>query len=569
MWSAAMRDQIRPLLDNERTSDEIALLAEIGWDFAAESADLGQTLNQAIRRILDYLDAEAGSIFLLDAHTRQLSCQACAGPLDITGLELEVDHGILGRTITSNCLQSVRDVAQDPSFTGFVDAQTGFTTRSILCAPLQIRGEVLGAIEVINKKTADGLFSRADEQLLAALASLAALAIHNARMAAALVEQERMKKELELAGEIQRSLLPHARGDDFPIHALNVPALEVSGDFYHFFDLPDGRLCFCLGDVSGKGMNASLLMAKTISLFHCLAKTMHQPGRLLWAINNEVAETATRGMFVTLVAGTYSPQTQHIVLANAGHQPPLYRDFQGNIQEFEALAPPLGIFAGVEFPEQTVSLAGGSFYLFTDGLTEGRLQDGTMIGEEGVLRLIEQRSHLPPAQRLQEIAACLQFPGATLHDDLTLLVVDSNPAALLTRLRLPAVPDSLPEVRCATRAAGQSAEFDDVTVDNLALALNEAAMNVIQHGYHLTRGEEMWLEIRLSDEALIFDLIDQAPPVLPETVRSRPLDEIRPGGLGVHLIRSIMDTMEFAVPPTGFGNRLHLVKYRRTSGHAT
>ncbi len=564
-----MRDQIRPLLDDERISDEIALLAEIGWDFAAESVDLRQTLNQAIRRILDYLDAEAGSIFLLDPHTRQLSCQACAGPLDITGLKLDVGHGLLGRTITSKCLQSVRDAAQDPSFTGFVDAQTGFTTRSILCAPLQIRGEVLGAIEVINKKSTDSLFSRPDEQLLAALANLAALAIHNARMAAALVEQERMKKELELAGEIQRSLLPHARSDDFPIHALNVPALEVSGDFYHFFDLPDGRLCFCLGDVSGKGMNASLMMAKTISLFHCLAKTMHQPGSLLWAINNEVAETATRGMFVTLVAGIYTPQTQHIVFANAGHQPPLYRDFQRNFHEFEALAPPLGIFAGVDFPEQTVSIAGGSFYLFTDGLTEGRLQDGTMLGEEGVLHLIEQLSHLPPAQRLQEIAARLQFPGATLHDDLTLLVVDSTPAALLASLRLPAIPDSLPEVRSATRAAAQAAGLDDATVDNLALALNEATMNIIQHGYHLSCGKEMWLEIRLSPEALIFDLIDQASPVLPETVHSRPLDEIRPGGLGVHLIRSIMDTMEFAVPPAGFGNRLRLVKYRRTTGHAT
>lgn len=569
MWPAAMREQIRPLLDDERISDEIALLAEIGWDFAAESADLGQTLNQAIRRILDYLDAEAGSIFLLDPHTHQLSCQACAGPLDITGLKLEVDHGILGRTITSKCLQSVRDVAQDPSFTGLVDAQTGFTTRSILCAPLQIRGEVLGAIEVINKKTANGLFSHADEQLLVALASLAALAIHNARMAAALVEQERMKKELELAGEIQRSLLPHARDDDFPIHGLNVPALEVSGDFYHFFELPDGRICFCLGDVSGKGMNASLLMAKTISLFHCLAKTMHQPGALLSAINSEVAETATRGMFVTLVAGIYAPQSQHIIFANAGHQPPLYHDARGGFQEFEAQAPPIGIFGAVEFPEQQVSLQGGSFYLFTDGLTEGKQQDGTVLGDEGVRHLIRRLSPLPPTQRLEEIAARLQFPGAVLHDDLTLLVLGENPAPLLAHLKLPAIPDSLPEVRSATRAAGQAAGFDGATIDNLALALNEAAMNVIQHGYHLACGKEMWLEIRLSQKALIFDLIDQAAPVLPEKVQSRPLDEIRPGGLGVHFIRSIMDSMEFAAPPAGFGNRLRMMKYRRTPEHGT
>jgi len=228
----------------------------------------------------------------------------------------------VGNTITTNSLQMIRDVSQDKAFTGFVDVQTGFATRSILCAPLQIKGVPLGAIEVINKKSADGLFSSADAHLLVALASLAALAIHNARMTLALVEQERMKKELELAVEIQRSLLPPPPPEDFPVHGVNLPALEMSGDFYHFFELADGRVCFCLGDVSGKGMNASLLMAKTISLFNCLAKTLHQPGALLAAINEEVAETAINGMFVTMVAGIFDPEHHRVVFANAGHQPP-------------------------------------------------------------------------------------------------------------------------------------------------------------------------------------------------------------------------------------------------------
>lgn len=137
---------------------------------------------------------------------------------------------------------------------------------------------------------------------------------------------------------------------------------------------------------------------------------------------------------------------------------------------------------------------------------------------------------------------------------------------LLKSLRLPACPDCLPEARDAARAAGRAAGFDDEIVENLALAINEAVMNVIQHGYHFASGEEMRLEIRLSDAALRFDLIDRAPPVKVEKVEPRPLDEIRPGGLGVHFIRSLMDEMRFETPPEGFGNCLRLVKYRKKEG---
>jgi sigma-B regulation protein RsbU (phosphoserine phosphatase) len=407
---------------DDHLADQIELLATIGWDFAA-SADLEQTLNNAIRRTLQHLDAEAGSIFLLDEAAAILECKACAGPLDITGLKLESGKGIVGRAVASNQLQTVLDVVKDSGFNQSVDLQTGFITRSILCAPLQIKSMPLGAIEVINKKSRDGLFSEADGNLLTALAALAALAIHNARMTAALVEQERMKRELELAAEIQRSLLPHTPPDDFPLHGVNLPALEMSGDFYHFFQLRDGRICFCLGDVSGKGMNASLLMAKAISLFNCLAKTMHQPGALLAAINEEIVETATQGMFITMVTGMYDPVERRTVFANAGHQPPLYCDGHGAFSEFEASEPPLGIIGGLEYSEHSLQLDRGSLYIFSDGLTEGRLQSGAELGMEGVRTLIGQLTDLPQSQRLNDLVAHLQRSGAALRDDVTVLVV--------------------------------------------------------------------------------------------------------------------------------------------------
>ena len=300
--------------------EAMELVAALGRDFVS-TLDIERTLASALRRIADHVGAEAGSLFMLEAAGKTLRCHASVGPTDIVGLTIAADQGIAGRAVQRNIGEIVRDVSRDPQFNRSVDQKTGFTTRSILCAPLSVKDERIGAIQLINKRGGDGLFDGDDLNLLAVLASSAALAILNARMAAKLVEQERVRRELELAAEIQRSLLPEAEADDFPVHGINRPARTVSGDFFDFFPLADGRICFALGDVSGKGMNAALLMAKAASLFRCLGKTIHQPGRLLAQINAEIAETATLGMFITMVVGIYDPRTGIARFSNAGHEP--------------------------------------------------------------------------------------------------------------------------------------------------------------------------------------------------------------------------------------------------------
>ncbi|MEK7246462.1 MAG: GAF domain-containing protein, partial [Pseudomonadota bacterium] len=246
--------------------EAMELVAELGRDFAS-TLDIEHTLAGALRRIADHVEAEAGALFMLDAAGKTLRCHASVGPTDIVGLTIAADQGIAGRAVQRNIGEIVRDVSQDPQFNRAVDQKTGFTTRSILCAPLSVKDDRIGAIQLINKRGGDGLFDGDDLNLLAVLASSAALAILNARMAVKLVEQERVRRELELAAEIQRSLLPQAEAEDYPVHGINYPARTVSGDFFDFFSLADGRICFALGDVSGKGINAALLMAKAASLF--------------------------------------------------------------------------------------------------------------------------------------------------------------------------------------------------------------------------------------------------------------------------------------------------------------
>jgi sigma-B regulation protein RsbU (phosphoserine phosphatase) len=256
------------------------------------------------------------------------------------------------------------------------------------------------------------------------LASSAALAIANARMAVAAVEHERVHRELELAAEIQRNLLPAPRPRPFPIHGVNVPARTVSGDFFDILPLESGRIAFCLGDVSGKGMNAALLMAKTASLYRCLAKTLESPGEVLQMVNDEICETATRGMFVTMAAGVYNPENGRVIVANAGHEPLLCHNTDGSFESFSAEAPPLGIVAGSDFPEVDIALDGGGLYSFSDGLTEAYTDAGEQLGSDGFKELIVKFSHLPVEERVDSVIA--EVGQLELRDDLTLLAVSDR-----------------------------------------------------------------------------------------------------------------------------------------------
>jgi len=412
-----------------RVLDHLELAAVMGRDFAA-SLDIEDSLRRAVEHITQYLDAAGGALFLLDESGEHLRCHACFGVTEITGLVLKSDEGIVGRCVQSNRGEIVRDVTSDRDFQKSVDEQTGYTTRSILCAPMGVKDQRIGAIELINKQVGDGTFSDADLHLLQALSSVAALAVINARMAEALVEQERLRRELELAAEIQRSLLPRRRPESFPVHGANHPARIVSGDFYDFFPLDDGRICFNLGDVSGKGLNAALLMAKTASLYRCLGKTVHEPGRLLALLNGEICETATRGMFVTMVGGVYDPKTGIVRLANAGHEPPLYHDRQGDFTALPAEAPPLGILslpaADGDFPETELRLDGGTLYVFTDGVTDGYADDGAPLEVEGLKALIRKNDSLTLAGRVDAVISRLKQGAKTLRDDITVLAIEDR-----------------------------------------------------------------------------------------------------------------------------------------------
>lgn len=250
----------------------------------------------------------------------------------------------------------------------------------------------------------------------------------NRQLEQALEDRDRMaaelRQELDLAREVQRSLFPLDSASACGITGLNLSARAVSGDFYDFFPLSDGRIAFCIADVSGKGMHAALLMAKASSLFHCLGKSIADPGRLLSMINREIAETSIRGMFITMVAGISNPQTGRVELANAGHLPVLQLDGNHHFESYPAAAPPLGVAPELAVPTQEIGLFSGSLYLYTDGLLEAPTPGGGRLGEHGLKRLIRRHHAKPPRDRVHTMAAEAQPAKKAAFDDLTLLLIE-------------------------------------------------------------------------------------------------------------------------------------------------
>lgn len=569
--------------DEAEVHGHLGLIAAMTREFTA-TRDQDVMARTGLERITKYVGAEASSLFLLNDAQDQLVCSACFGPVDITGLQIPSDAGIVGRCYQERAGQMVRDVSEDKDFGAMVDEQTGFTTKSILCAPLSLGDDCLGCIEIINKSEGDGLFGANDLTLLETLAGAAALAIHNFRLTQQVVQQERERHELEMAAQIQRQLLPPAEGPDFPVHGINMAARSVSGDFYDVLPLSDGRIWFNVGDVSGKGMNAALLMAKTSSLFRCLAKGTDNPGRLFDAINNELCETGTNGLFVTMLGGLFDPSTGQILMANAGHEPPLLLDgFGESFSSYEAEAPPLGIAPGINgpdgYPTQEIHLAGGTLYIFTDGLTEATTFGGGMLGIDGARALIRDHAQENPDRQLNSITGAVSLPGQSLRDDLTMVIVkdldvdvdkpraapppesDDAPSGQILRIRTPALADRLKIIRMGTEQAAAYCGKDDAWTLDLTMAVDEACQNVIRHAYSgWDEPGDIVVDFIKENSNLVVHLMDFAEPVDPDKVKSRDLDDVRPGGLGVHLIKSVTDEAIFVEPPPGVGNLFKLTK---------
>lgn len=537
--------------------DALAFLAGLSQALAV-SIDLDETLALAVHRIIDFMQAEAASLFLLDEKAAEptLECRICAGPIDVRGLRVAVGQGVVGRAVAENALQVVADATTDPRVWRPVDRPDMPPACSLACAPLRTAAGPIGALEIINRL--DGRpFTRADAELLDVIAAPAALAIGNARMARELLAQQRLRREFELARRLQRSLLPRRRRD-WPVAAVNCPAHEISGDFYDFFELPDGRIGFVVGDVSGKGMDAALLMVRAASLLRWIGKDGLAPGAWLARANAELLATARDGRFVCALVGACDVAASRVTWASAGF-PPVLIERDGRFERSLAGGPPLAVLAEARFTEESRELAGGTFVAFSDGATDVRDAAGEPIGVAGFEALLGTTREVPPRRRLRRLLQALR--RRRLVDDTTLLAIRAPVAELLLEAHVPARADALRGLRAKARRRLRGHGIAPALVEQLLLAVDEACTNIIRHAYGEDADGRIALRIFGRGPELEFELDDEAPCVDPDCIRPRAFDPERPGGLGLALIERVMDGWSIRPDERGCGN--HLRMHRR------
>ena len=239
--------------------------------------------------------------------------------------------------------------------------------------------------------------------------------------------KERIESELRIARDIQMGMVPGTFPDraDLDLYAMMTPAREVGGDLYDYQIIGDDTLYFCVGDVSGKGVPASLFMAQATRLFRTLAKQQMMPAEIATRLNDELGEENGQGMFVTMFIGRLSLTTGHLDFCNAGHNPPVIMERQPRFLEMEPNQP-IGLWPGADFVGETIDdLSGTPLFVYTDGLNEAEDEGQQQFGDDRLLRTLAERQFNSAKDTIETMKAevAAHVAGAEPSDDLTMMCV--------------------------------------------------------------------------------------------------------------------------------------------------
>ena len=370
--------------------------------------------------------------------------------------------------------------------------------------------------------------------------------------------KEQLQSDLRVAHEIQMGMVPQ----DFSslesrfgveLSGLLEPAREVGGDLYSAFAGSGGKLVVLAGDVSGKGIPASLFMVRASSLARLLARDEDQPERILARLNDELSTDNPSGMFVTMLCALYDPATRMVAMANGGHcRPVLLRAGSAPAWAMQAKGIALGFEPELEFPRADLQLQDGdTLVLYTDGVNEAFDPQRECYGKARLLAdlgaLAGQAANRVSAGLLQRVRAFAN--GAAQSDDIAILVLRPGPAARTLQLRLRPTPEEVMRSVAQLQAFGREHRIDQASLNGLALALEECASNIVRHAGLDDSREFIEVALERNDEGMAIELRDAGRAFDPTAIAApacEPGEALREeGGWGIGLVRHFTDEISY------------------------
>ena len=414
------------ILRLQRAVEELGILNEIAMAINSTLA-LDKILDLIAQRCVHHLQGEQGAVLLLEESKTEKPFQTICrfGDNSHQRLPFRLDDQLSGWMLKNRSPLLINDLRADRRFTtGSGDL---FPVHSLLCAPMVRKGKMTGLLAVFNKKTTGG-FSADDERLLAIIASESAQVIENARLAEKEKALLHVQEELRLAYEIQTNLLPKEapRLPGYDIAGRSIPAKEVGGDYFDFMTVDDQKLAFCLGDVSGKGLPAALLMANLqaavrgqtmagISLSSCLERA-----------NALLFHNTSPEKFATLFFGCLDAANHVLHYCNAGHNHPFLIGSENKPKRLSAGGLALGCFESFPFLENQVALKpGDQLVVFSDGISEAVNNAEEEFGEARISELAAANRDASAAGLIEKIMRSVDTHagGRSQMDDMTMVVV--------------------------------------------------------------------------------------------------------------------------------------------------
>ncbi|HYN25461.1 MAG TPA: SpoIIE family protein phosphatase [Pyrinomonadaceae bacterium] len=419
------RTKPEEITTTRKEGDLLALISKVGITLLA-SATLNETLEQIVSLVFEAVPADRCLLMMRDEGSEELRV-AVARLRDRVGEvgEIRVSRNVLDEVVMRGKSVLTSDAQQDPRFASGTVVLQGI--RSVLAVPLGVSEKVFGIIYA-DSPIADGRFTEDHLKVLTTLASVAAIRVENARLAEARLQQERLERELQLAMEIQQRFQPTAPPvvPGYELQGISFPCYEIGGDYYDFIEREDGRLVIALGDVSGKGTAAALLMSSLHASVHAQTGSHDTLSETISAVNRYLADNIPANRFVTLFYAELDPASGALSFLNAGHNPPLIVHAAGTVEQLASGGLPLGIKRNAEYREgRTQMQMGDILVIYSDGVTEAASPSGEEFGATRLYEVVSRNIDASAAGVRDRIESALTkfSQGTQAADDITLVIV--------------------------------------------------------------------------------------------------------------------------------------------------